>query len=226
MCDEDLWANIRPGLSAFGPPHFGDYGAGATLAEMAARVLKSAPAQFTLIGFSMGGYVAREIARQEPERVEALILIATSTRGDGPERTLQKDDLARLSQRSSFRGLSRLARRTSLHPERMDNEILLDRLQAMALRVGKEAFVRQLRLVRGGSQNELKNILSPTLVVAARQDQLRSIKEADELVAGIPDAKLAIIENSGHMIPMEQPDQLLGVITQWLTQPKAKIFVP
>jgi len=216
MCDEDLWADIRPGIIGLGQPYFGDYGTGETFAEMATSVLKSAPARFSLIGFSMGGYVAREIALQAPERVEALVLIGTSARGDGPEKTLQKEGLAKLTRRSSFRGLSRLACKTSLHPERMDNDHLLDRVQAMALRVGKDAFIRQLLLFRRDSHENLKDIQNPTLVVAARQDQLRSIEEANELVTGIPDAKLAVIENCGHMIPMEQPGPLLEVISEWL----------
>jgi len=216
MCDENLWADIRFGFIGLGQPYFGDYGTGETFAEMATSVLKSAPARFSLIGFSMGGYVAREIALQAPERVEALVLVGTSARGDDPNKTLQKEGLAKLTRRSSFRGLSRLACKTSLHPERMDNDELLDRIQAMALRVGKAAFIRQLLLFRNDSHDKLKDIQIPTLVISARQDQLRSIEEANELASGIPDAKLAIIENCGHMIPMEQPGPFLDVITDWL----------
>jgi len=216
MCDEDLWADIKPGFAGLGRPYFGDYGTGETFTEMATNVLKSAPAHFSLIGFSMGGYVAREMALQAAERIEALVLIGISARGDDPDKTLQKEGLVKLTRRSSFRGLSRLACKTSLHPERMDNDDLLDRVQAMALRVGKEAFMRQLLLFRSDSHDKLKDIQTPTLVIAARQDQLRSIEEANELASGIPDAKLAIIENCGHMIPMEQPGPLLDVITEWL----------
>jgi len=215
MCDEDLWADINPGPAGLGVPHFGDYGAGDTLSEMAANVLKDAPERFSLIGFSLGGYVAREMVLQEPERVEALVLMGTSARGDALDQTRKKEGMAKFIRRSEFRGLSRLACKTSLHPERMDNDDLLDRIQAMALRVGKDAFIRQLLLFRSSSHGRLEEILKPTLVIAARQDQLRSIEEADELVAGIPGAKLAIIENCGHMIPMEQPGLLLKVMVEW-----------
>jgi pimeloyl-ACP methyl ester carboxylesterase len=52
-------------------------------------------------------------------------------------------------------------------------------------------------------------------VVAAAEDQLRTPQEARELADGIPGARLAIVSNSGHLIPLEQPQALanaLGVI--------------
>ena len=58
-----------------------------TIAGMASRVLADAPARFALIGHSMGGYVALEIMRQDPARVERLALMNTSGRLDTPEVT-------------------------------------------------------------------------------------------------------------------------------------------
>src|SRR4051812_296462 len=52
---------------------------------MAQHVLVGAPEHFALIGFSMGGYVARHIACLVPKRVQALVLVATSARADTPE---------------------------------------------------------------------------------------------------------------------------------------------
>jgi pimeloyl-ACP methyl ester carboxylesterase len=55
-------------------------------------------------------------------------------------------------------------------------------------------------------------------VVAAAQDQLRSLEEARELQAGIPGATLDVIEDTGHMIPIEAPQRLAAVIVPWLAQ--------
>lgn len=73
-------------------------------------------------------------------------------------------------------------------------------------------------LERPGDIDRLVAICCPTLVVAASQDQLRSLEEAQELQAGIPDARLAVIEDSGHMIPIEAPQRLLEVIVPWLSR--------
>jgi pimeloyl-ACP methyl ester carboxylesterase len=88
----------------------------------------------------------------------------------------------------------------------------------MGARLGGEVFRRQSMLERPGDLDRLHEIRCPTLVVAAAQDQLRSLEEARELQAGIPGAALEVIEDTGHMIPIEAPQRLAGVIVPWLEQ--------
>lgn len=63
-----------------------------------------------------------------------------------------------------------------------------------------------------------QKISCPTLIIATAQDQMRSIDEAKELQEFIPQASLKIIENSGHMLPLEQPEILAEMISGWLNQ--------
>ncbi len=217
MCDEDLWADTKIEFEKLGRIQFGDFGDGTTMEAMAEHVLSTAPLKFVLIGFSMGGYVAQEIVHKAPNRVAALILIGTSADGDAPSKTKMKRDLALMSQNRPFRGLSKVACRTSLHPEHDDPAGLVDRIQAMALRLGQGAFIRQLSVVRQDGYNRLKNIGCPTLVIAARQDQLRPVENSTQLASKVPGACLLIVEDCGHMIPMERPGQLAKIIKRWLS---------
>ncbi|WP_210338675.1 alpha/beta fold hydrolase [Ensifer sp. ENS06] len=82
MLDADLWRDVVPALGEYGPATYADLSQDGSIEAMARRTLMDAPDRFILTGFSMGGYVAREIVRQAPDRVTALILIATSARGD------------------------------------------------------------------------------------------------------------------------------------------------
>ena len=77
MADASLWDDMASALGALGPLIHGDVSRAKTMAETARHVLAEAPEQFALLGFSMGGYIAREIARAAPERVQALVLVAT-----------------------------------------------------------------------------------------------------------------------------------------------------
>jgi pimeloyl-ACP methyl ester carboxylesterase len=86
----------------------------------------------------------------------------------------------------------------------------------MGVRLGGEVFRRQSMLERRSDLDRLGEIRCPTLVVAAGHDQLRSMEEAREMQAGIPGAGFALIEDSGHMIPIEAPEALAGVIVPWL----------
>ncbi|QOY95123.1 alpha/beta hydrolase [Massilia sp. UMI-21] len=216
MADDTLWDDVRPALARFGPIVHADLGHDASIEAMAARALADAPANFILVGFSMGGYVAREIARLAPERVRALVLIATSTRPDTPSLRQSRGTVGKAAASVSFSGLSKTAIAASLHPQQAGNAALIERVRAMGVRLGGEVFRRQSAIVRAGDRERLHAIRCPTLVVAAGQDRLRSREESEELHAGIPGAELAVIEDSGHMVPIEAPQALLALVLPWL----------
>jgi pimeloyl-ACP methyl ester carboxylesterase len=107
---------------------------------------------------------------------------------------------------------------SSLHPKDKDNAALIARVRDMSVRLGGEVFRRQSLLERTSDLARLHEIRCPTLVIAAAQDQLRSLDEARELHAGIPGAEFAVIEDSGHMIPIEAPGRLLDVVVPFLAR--------
>ena len=215
MLDDALWDGMLPFLPPELPLHFASLAEGDSIAAMAQAILSRCPPQFSLLGFSMGGYVAREIVRIVPDRVQSLALVATSSRADLPQQVEQRSKAARATPLGAFRGLGRAAIAQSLHPENAANETLVAQVRAMGERLGREVFVRQSLIVRDADTSRLSGIGCPTLVVAAAEDQLRTPQEARELADGIPGARLAIVPNSGHLIPLEQPQALanaLGVI--------------
>jgi pimeloyl-ACP methyl ester carboxylesterase len=219
MADETLWSDVLPRLERFGPVLHADLRHDTSIEAMARRAVDAAPQDFVLVGFSMGGYVAREIARlaqQEGKTVRALVLIATSTRPDSPALRQGRGAVGNAAPSVAFSGLSRVAVATSLHPREKNNEALIERVRAMGVRLGGEVFRRQSMLERRSDLDRLGEIRCPTLVVAAGHDQLRSMEEAREMHAGIPGAEFALIEDSGHMIPIEAPEALAGVIVPWL----------
>src|SRR5476649_1833287 len=80
MCDADLWTDMVPDLGKIGHLHYGNVYADDTLEGMARRVLDEAPDTFVLVGFSMGGFVARVLTLMAPERVAGVAFVATSAR--------------------------------------------------------------------------------------------------------------------------------------------------
>lgn len=216
MCDQNLWAAMRDGLATLGHLHFGDLSRDDTIEDMATRVLAGAPEKFVLIGFSMGGYVAQAMLRTAPERVAGLILLNTSARGQPPEEIGRNRDRVMLAQRYPFKGQTQRALAQALHPRHANDTALLDRLQAMTLTLGKDVFLRQLALVRKDGHAGLGNIRCPSLVVASRDDQMRTLEETEEMARCILHSTLVIVDDCGHMTPLERPAELLSVIAQWL----------
>ena len=90
LCDEDLWRDQLTGLADVADGRVADLGHGDSLAGLARQVLATAPPRFALAGFSFGGYVAQEIARQAPQRIERLALLDTSFHADTPGRIAQR----------------------------------------------------------------------------------------------------------------------------------------
>lgn len=219
MLDSDLWAEFEAGLSDVGEPrfavHHADLSQDATIEAMAARLLADAPRHFVLIGFSLGGYVARQAARMAPERVLALLLVATSSEGDSEIQRQRKEAIARSFDPSRFAGLSRSAVLSSVAPARRDGPIIA-RIQAMGHRLGGHVFQRQSALVRTSDVDYLSEISCPTLIIAGGEDSLRGLDEAKVLQERIPHSTLRVVAASGHMIPLEAPESLLAIVTPWL----------
>lgn len=211
MCDD-----VVPGLSQLGQVQHGSIAGASTVAELVDQVLRDAPQQFVLFGFSMGGFVAQEVALRAPDRVQALVLLNTSSRAQTPERRAMLRQQMTMAEKLPFKGLTSQALASAVHPDRATDQSLRERLQAMALDNGKEVFLRQLATLREGSLAELHRITCPVLIVASAQDQLRSLAESEEMAARMPHAQLTVMQDCGHMTPMEKPAELLAVITEWM----------
>lgn len=218
MCDGDLWAEVTGLLDGRWRLRHGDMYRDATIEAMAARVLADSPERFVAVGFSMGGFVAREMALTAPGRVQALVLIATSAMGTTPERAARNRERRERIAAAPFRGLSRSDLRRALHPSRRGDEALVERMLAMGARLGKDVLLRQLAAERVDGHGRLPEIRCPTLVVAAEADELRPRRETDRLAAGIPGAGYETVADCGHMIPLERPAALAALLNGWLDQ--------
>lgn len=221
MLDADLWRDVVPALGEFGPATYADLSQDSSIPALARRALGEAPSKFVLVGFSMGGYVAREIVRQAADRVTALILIATSARGDSNVELQRKKAITGQTGSAVFKGLSRTAVVSSLHPDNAERADIVARIQAAGQRLGGDVFRRQSLIDRRDERDDLKTIRRPTLVIAGVQDRLRSRAEALELHRGIAGSDFEIIEHTGHMVPMEAPQRLAKVIAEWLERQRA-----
>jgi pimeloyl-ACP methyl ester carboxylesterase len=217
MCDKDLWTDMVPGLAALGTIHHGNVYEDSTLEGMARRVLDSSPERFVLVGFSMGGFVSRVLALMAPERVAGVAFVASSARGYSEEETERRKAGYRPGDRPP-RAAGEVTTARGLHPDRENDPALLDRLRAMQRRLGREVRARQAALVRLDGYADLERIACPSLVVACRQDRLRSFAETERMAHHLPDARFAILEDCGHMAPLERPRELTALLADWIEQ--------
>jgi pimeloyl-ACP methyl ester carboxylesterase len=214
MCDADLWADMAADLAGLGTVHYGNVYQDDTLEGMARRVLAESPERFVLVGFSMGGFVSRVLTLMAPERVTGAAFIASSAREYTPaerERRIQGNLPGDRAKRAN--GVA-----TGLHPDRERDPVLLDRLRAMQRRLGPEVRARQAALVRRDGYPDLERIACPALVVACRQDRLRSFAETERMAKHLPRSHFEVIENCGHMAPLEKPHELAELLAGWIAR--------
>jgi pimeloyl-ACP methyl ester carboxylesterase len=216
--DADVFEHQVKGLADIAHVVVADLTRSDTIAGLADDALAQADApRFALAGHSMGGYVALEIMRRAPERVDRLALLNTHARPDSPEATENRRRLMALAGRD-FAAVSAELLPRIVAPNHLDEVGITGKVTEMALGTGKEAFLRQQRAIIGriDSRPHLAAIRCPTLVVAARHDAIMPVEILEELGQGIPDARLEIVEDSGHMATLEQPAKVTGLLREWI----------
>jgi pimeloyl-ACP methyl ester carboxylesterase len=213
-----FWA---PVVGALGQRHFfimAEHTQDDTIAGMAARLLREAPERFDLVAHAMGGFVAFEVLRQAPERVRKLVLMSTLAPNDGPAQTARRQGYVKLVEDGNFAGVVEERIPILVHPDRRSDEDLLAIVRGMALDTGAETFLRQQRAIMGraDSRPSLAAIRCPTLLVWGREDGITTQAHQDEMLAAIPSARLAVVEDCGHLVTLERPEACVRILGDWL----------
>jgi pimeloyl-ACP methyl ester carboxylesterase len=201
-CDGQLWARQIVDLGDISHPELGDLTVDDTLAGMAARVLAHAPPRFAVAGVSLGGYVALEMIRMAPERIDRLALFGTRASLRARPRTMTEQGM--------------LA--TAPHADPSLTPIVSGPVQAMAERVGMQVFERQQRalLARPSLSAGIDTIRVPTLVAVGDRDRICLPEDARALADRIQGARFHVLRNCGHLAPMERPGETTMRLREWL----------
>lgn len=209
--DAELFRDQLGYLSARFDCHVADITQAGSLEDMAQAALERAPKRFTLVGFSLGGFVAQEILRQAPKRVERLALLNTACRVDSARRQESRDATNRLArQPGRFLGIGEGLLKSYFHPDNMKKPALTERVRDMTKRLGADVLVRQNSIQRRDGETVLQGFRGPTLVLCGENDAITSVSDHMEMASFIPFADLVILSRAGHMTPIERP---MGVAT-------------
>jgi pimeloyl-ACP methyl ester carboxylesterase len=215
LCSARLFAEQLPDLWRRGPVMIADHTRDDTMEAIARRILADAPPRFALAGLSMGGYIAFEILRQAPERVERLALLDTGAPPDPPEHSERRRRLIELTRRGRFEDVADLLAGLMF---REPDETLLELNRQMAREVGPDAFISQqtANIARADSRSDLAGIRCPALVLVGDSDAITPPEWSEELAAGIPGARLVVVPECGHLSTLECPREVTRALLDWL----------
>ena len=220
LCTKALWAPQIAALGDVADIAVANHRRHRTMRGIARSILAVAPRRFALAGLSMGGYIAYEIVRQAPERVEKLALLDTGSRADAPERKTRRLELIALAECEGAGAAQDALMSALIHKSRLQEKPLVDTIRQMAVDTGVAAFKRQQAAIMGRPDNRplLAGIRCPTLVLVGREDALTPVELAREIAAGIPRSKLTIVPDCGHLSTLERPQAVNRALRQWLTR--------
>jgi pimeloyl-ACP methyl ester carboxylesterase len=218
LCDSEVWKAQVAALGGERRVVAAEFLDPDSMEGMARAVLSFAPSRFALAGHSMGGRVAMEVARLAPERVERLALLDTGAHAVRAHEQESRGALVELARREGMQALvERWLPPMVGEAGRADPE-LMARLTAMIHRGDPELFARQQTalLTRPDAEAHLPAIRCPTALIVGRQDGWSPPEQHEAMAALIPGATLTVIEDCGHMAPMERPEAVTDALARWL----------
>ncbi|MHB2169842.1 alpha/beta fold hydrolase [Alsobacter sp. R-9] len=221
LCDASVWTAQAAALSRHDDVAIADFSTQDSLSAMARDALALREGPLTVIGHSMGARVAFEMWRQAPGRITKLVLMDTGAHPCRPDEPEKRRELLDLADREGMAALAARWLPPMVHEARTTDRALMQPLEAMVLRATPEQHHRQIRalLDRPDAGPLLPTITCPTLVLVGRQDRWSPLAQHEEIAAAIPGAELVVIEDSGHMVTVEQPEATTAALLRWLGFP-------
>ncbi len=187
-------------------------------ADMLALLDALAVKRAVVAGHSMGGAIAQQMALEAPERVAGLILIATGARLRVAPQILE-NALHHPDAVADFVTTYAYGPTADEQIKRMGQQALLDIPPEVLLGdyMACDAF---------NCIGRVEEIRTPTLVIGGKEDKMTPPRYSEFLVVHIPGAEQRFIEQAGHMIPIEFPDELARVVKGWLESRESDLTKP
>jgi 3-oxoadipate enol-lactonase len=173
-----------------------------------------------VVGLSMGGAIAQEIAINHPARVRRLVLAATYTAGD-PRGTALLNSFVQMRARFTREEYLRAIMPWIFSYEDCSIPGLIDSFISNGMRdpmfVPAKVYARQVEAATTHfTEDRLKQIQAPTFIVAGEDDILTPTRFATTLRDQIPDARLAVLQGAGHGFIWSRPEEFNAGVLAFL----------
>ena len=172
-----------------------------------------------VLGVSLGGAVAQQLARSHPDRVERLVLVSTGPGSFGVPGRL--DVLLRFGRPTAYRDVRALERSAGrIFGGRLREQPELVRAWHLRPPTDRRAWLYRLAGTAGWTSLPwLHHVRQPTLVLHGDDDPIVPAVNARLMACRLPDARLQVVEGGGHLLLLDSAADVVPLITEFLTQP-------
>jgi pimeloyl-ACP methyl ester carboxylesterase len=180
----------------------------------------------TVAGNDIGGGVAQLLALDRPELVRRLVLIDTVAYDSWPipeigqlkdpswDQTIKTLDLRT--------GFKEILLRGIFHKERVTDALVGEYVSHFVGQSGREAYLRCARalnnrdiLIRAA---EIERLALPALVIWGDADDFQDVSIGQRLADQMPSAKLVVVQEAGHFLPEDQPEEMARLIRAFIKE--------
>ena len=219
MCNQNIWDAQTSILKKKYSVSIFSLKSIATLDDAVQKIINKNKKKISVIGFSMGGFIAIKLAIEYPEILDKLVLIGTNARHISQKRklllkksliTLNKNNFAKLFYQKNYSSYFAY--------KDLENTSYQNTIYSMAKQLGYKAFLNQTNLIlkRPNQLKKLNKIVSKTLIIRGKNDNLSSNIMNNELNKKIKCSVYKEIKNSSHFVMLEKPKTFNKIVTNFL----------
>jgi 3-oxoadipate enol-lactonase len=170
-------------------------------------------------GLSMGGYVALAFYRNFPDKVAGMILASTKASPDDEEGKVRREELAAMALESGPDAIVQAFLPKMMAPiTYQERPELVEQVRSIMEGSSKEGLAGALLGMkeRPDSNPMLSELDRPVLIIHGANDQIIPADEARAMQSKLPEAELKIIDNAGHLVNIEQPEEFNRSVREYL----------
>ncbi|KAF3889473.1 MULTISPECIES: alpha/beta fold hydrolase [Nostocales] len=235
LCDHTYWSLLMPSLTKqYQVIRLDNRGMGRSSTSQCAYSIKHMATDAAALiehlgldkvhvaGHSMGGQIAQELALAQPEKVCSLLLLSSLAKGDDRFNAIIETwgDLARILDLELYEKviLPWIFTNTFYSTPGAIETIIQMVLNYPFPPVPQELYYQSRAITSSDIRFRLSHIHCPTLVLVSRQDVLTPVKFSEELLQGIPNAELVVLDSGGHGFIIESPETVAQSMCNFLAK--------
>jgi pimeloyl-ACP methyl ester carboxylesterase len=215
LCTNQVWGKTNDLRKKY-LYHDADVTSYDTIDGMSKKIMEELPSgDCVIIGISMGGYVALDVASRRPANLKKLVLINTTAKSVNVDTLLERERAIKIAELGKLDSILKLSEGFCYFNPKKE-WITIEK--SMAFEIGAAAYIRQQRAIisRKDYSDVLSNIVAETLIITSKEDRILPYQDSIFLAEKIPHSSLFLLNKCGHLATLEKGEIVSAVIDQFI----------